>query len=209
MQNKGDELITIAQRIRAMSQTALTYSSNYYEIERSQEMIALSNRIASIVTGVKEADINANYYPVKEYVTPKVDVRAVIFNAQDEILLVKEKADGKWALPGGWADVGFTPTEIVIKEAKEETGFDVQVVRLLAVLDKRCHNHPSSPFYIYKLCFQCEITGGKDELTFDILDSRFFALDQLPPLSTDRILPEQITLLDQLRRDPKSMVYCD
>ena len=209
MQNKGNELIIISQRIRAMSQTALAYSSNDYEIERSREMIALSDRIVSIVSETDEDIIHADYHPVKEYVTPKVDIRAVIFNEKDEILLVKEKADGKWALPGGWADVGFTPTEVVVKETKEETGYDVRVVRLLAVLDKRCYNHPASPFYLYKFCFQCEILSGVDELTFDIIDSRFFATNQLPPLSTDRILPEQIALLDKLRRDPASKIYCD
>ena len=210
MQNKGNELITIAQRIRAMSQTALTYSTNVYEIERCKEMITLSDRIVAVVSGLKEADIHADYLPVKEYVTPKVDIRAIIFNEKDEVLLVKEQADGRWALPGGWADVGFTPTEVIIKETKEETGFDVRVVRLLAVFDKRCHPHPTSPFYIYKICFHCEITGGGDgELTFDILDKGFFALDRLPPLSTDRILPEQIALLDRLRRNPDTEIYCD
>ena len=209
MKNKGNELITIAQRMRAMSQTALAYSNNEYEIERSHEMIALSNRIVSIVSGMKDAAIHANYHPVKEYVTPKVDIRAVIFNEKDEILLVKERADGKWSLPGGWADVGFTPTEVIVKETKEETGFDVRVVRLLAVLDKRCYNHPASPFYLYKFCFQCEITGGNDELTFDILDKGFFPTNQLPSLSTDRILPEQIALLDRLRRNPESKIHCD
>jgi ADP-ribose pyrophosphatase YjhB (NUDIX family) len=105
--------------------------------------------------------------------------------------------------------VGFTPAEVVVKETKEETGFDVRVVRLLAILDKRCYPHPPGPFYIYKLCFQCEITGGEGEVTFDILDKGFFALDKLPPLSLDRILPEQIMLLDKLRRNPASAVYCD
>ncbi|MDR2680984.1 MAG: NUDIX hydrolase N-terminal domain-containing protein [Tannerella sp.] len=209
MQSKGNELITIAQRIRAVSQTALAYSVNEYEIDRSKELIAISDRITAIVSGAKEEDIRADYHPVKEYVTPKVDIRAVIFNSRDEILLVREKADGRWSLPGGWSDVGFTPTEIVIKEAKEETGFDVRVIRLLAVLDKRCYNHPASPFYIYKFCFLCEITGGEDSLTFDILDKGFFALDSLPPLSLDRILPEQIKMLDTLRRDPDAGVYCD
>ncbi|MDR2774173.1 MAG: NUDIX hydrolase N-terminal domain-containing protein [Tannerella sp.] len=209
MQSRGNELITIAQRIRAMSQTALTYSTNEYEIDRSKELIAISDRITSIVSGAKEDDIRADYHPAKEYVTPKVDIRAVIFNDSDVILLVREKADGRWSLPGGWSDVGFTPREIVVKEAKEETGFDVRVIRLLAVLDKRCYSHPASPFYVYKFCFLCEITGGDDNLTFDILDKGFFALENLPPLSLDRILPEQITLLDTLRRDPESMVYCD
>ena len=209
MQNKGSELITLAQRIRAMSQTALTYSSNEYEIERSKEFIEISHRITSIVSGVSDDEISACFNPVKEYITPKLDIRAVIFNDKDEILLVREKADGRWSLPGGWSDVGFTPTEIVVKEVKEETGFDVYVVKLLAVLDKRCYKHPSSTFYVYKFCFLCEITGGDDELTFDILDKGFFALHKLPPLSLDRILPEQIELLDKLRRDPDSKVYCD
>lgn len=209
MQEKGNELITIAQRIRAMSQTALTYSVNEYEIDRSRELIAISDRIISLVSGMKEEDVRADYHPVKEYVTPKVDIRAVIFNGRDEILLVREKADGRWSLPGGWSDVGFTPTEVVVKEAREETGFDVRAVRLLAVFDKRCYNHPASSFYVYKLCFQCEIIGGDGKLTFDILDKGFFALDNLPPLSSDRILPEQIKMLDTLRRNPDSKVYCD
>ena len=209
MQSKGNELITLAQRIRAMSQTALTYSSDNYEIERSNELIEISHRITSIVSGVSDEEISACYNPVKEYITPKVDIRVVIFNDKNEILLVKEKADGRWALPGGWSDVGFTPTEIVVKETKEETGYDVRVIRPLAILDKRCYNHPSSTFYVYKLCFLCEITGGNDELTFDILDKGFFALDYLPPLSLDRILPEQIEMLDKLRRNPDSKVYCD
>jgi ADP-ribose pyrophosphatase YjhB (NUDIX family) len=209
MQNKGNELITLAQRIRALNQTALTYSTNEYEIDRSKELIEISDRMTAIVSGMKEDEIRAYYHPVKEYVTPKVDIRAVIFNEKNEILLVKEKADGRWALPGGWSDVGYTPTEVVVKEAKEETGLDVRVVRLLAVLDKRCYNHPASSFYVYKFCFLCEITGGNNDLTFDILDKGFFALDNLPPLSLDRILPEQIALLDKLRRDPDAKVYCD
>ena len=209
MQNKGNELITLAQRIRAMSQTALTYSSNEYEIERSNEFIEISDRITAIVSGAKEEDINACYTPIKEYVTPKVDIRAVIFNDKDEILLVKEKVDGHWSLPGGWSDVGFTPTEVVVKESLEEAGFNVRIIKLLAVLDKRCYNHPASSSYVYKMCFLCEITGGNDELTFDILDKGFFAVDNLPPLSLNRILPEQIELLDKLRRNPDSKVYCD
>ena len=209
MQKKVDELITIAQRIRAVSQTALTYSTNDYEIERSKEMIEISDHIVAIVSGLKESEISSMYSPIKEYITPKVDIRAVIFNDKGEILLVKEKADGRWALPGGWSDVGFTPTEIVTKEAKEETGFDVRVDRLLAILDKRCYDHPTSSFYVYKFCFLCEIIGGNDELTFDILDKGFFALNNLPPLSLDRILPEQIELLNKLWRNQDSKVYCD
>ena len=206
---KGKELIMLAQRVRALSQTGLTYSDNAYEIERCRELIEISNRIASLVSGVGEDVIHACYTPVKEYVTPKVDIRAVVFNAHDEVLLVREKADGCWAMPGGWSDVGYTPKEVVVKETKEETGLDVRAVRLLAVMDKRCHAHPAGPFYIYKMFILCEVIGGRFNETFDILDRGFFPLHSLPPLSLDRILPGQISLMDELRRNPSAPVYLD
>jgi ADP-ribose pyrophosphatase YjhB (NUDIX family) len=206
---KGNELITLAQRIRALSQTGLCYSHNEYEIERCKELVEISNRITAVVSGVQEEEIEACYLPVKEYVTPKVDVRAVVFNEKDEILLVREKMDGRWALPGGWADVGFTPKEVAVKETREESGLEVRAVRLLAIMDKRCHAHPASPFYVYKFFILCERLGGTFTEAFDILDRGFFALDQLPPLSLDRILPEQIRLMDELRRHPEMPVYLD
>ncbi|MDR3269637.1 MAG: NUDIX hydrolase [Tannerella sp.] len=206
---KGKELITLAQRIRALSQTGLSYSANEYEIERCKELVEISNRITSVVTGTSEDEIEACYHPMKEYVTPKVDIRAVVFNAKGEVLLVRETMDGRWSMPGGWADVGYTPKEVAVKETKEETGLDVRAVRLLAVMDKRCHPHPVSPFYIYKFFILCELLGGVFTETFDILDKGFFALDALPPLSLDRILPEQIRLMDEWRRDASAPVYLD
>jgi len=206
---KGAELITLAQRIRALSQTGLTYNKNGYETERFQELIAISDRIVSLVSDVGEAEINACYTPVKEYITPKVDIRAVIFNSRDEVLLVREKVDGRWSMPGGWSDVGYTPKEVAVKETKEETGLDVCVERLLAVMDKRCHAHPAGPFYIYKMFILCKIIGGEFSETFDIMDKGFFPLDSLPPLSLDRILPEQINLMYELRNNPSEPVYLD
>ena len=206
---KGKELITLAQRIRALSQTGLTYAQNGYEIERCNDLITISDRITSLVTGIDESEINACYTLVKEYTTPKVDIRAVIFNEKDEVLLVREKLDGRWAMPGGWSDVGFTPKEVVVKETKEETGLDVRAVRLLAVMDKRCHDHPVNPFYIYKIFILCEVLGGEFTETYDILDKGYFALDALPPLSLDRILPEQIMLMNELRCNPSMPVYLD
>ncbi|MDR1779807.1 MAG: NUDIX hydrolase N-terminal domain-containing protein [Tannerella sp.] len=207
--DKGQELIILAQRVRALSQTALCYSKNDYEIDRCHELIAIGDSITSIVSGIGTDEIAACYLPVKEYITPKVDVRSVVFNESGEVLLVRERVDGRWSLPGGWADVGYSPKEVAVKETKEETGLDVRAVRLLAVMDKRCHNHPASPFYIYKLFILCEPTGGELAKAFDILDNGFFALDELPPLSSDRILPEQILLMDKLRRDPQAPAYFD
>ena len=206
---KGKELITQAQRIRALSQTGLAYSPNDYEIERCRELITISNQITSIVSGIHEEEISTLYTPVKEYVTPKVDIRSVVFNDKDEILLVREKVDGRWSMPGGWADVGFTPKETAVKEAKEETGLDVCAERLLAVMDKRCHAHPAAPFYVYKMFILCKVLGGEFNEAFDIMDKGFFPLDSLPPLSLDRILPEQISMMYELRNNPAAPVYLD
>lgn len=126
-----------------------------------------------------------------------------------EILLVREKADGRWSMPGGWSDVGYTPAEVAVKETKEETGLDVRVERLLAVLDKRCHNYPASPLYVYKMFILCTAVGGELGGTFDILDQRFFPLDALPPLSLDRTLPENIRMVNELRLHPERGVVLD
>ena len=206
---KGKELITLALRIRALSQNGLSYSHNDYEIERCRELITISNRITSIVSGIRESEINAMFTPVKEYITPKVDIRAVVFNDKDEVLLVRERIDGCWSMPGGWSDVGYTPKEVAIKETKEETGLDISAERLLAVMDKRCHAHPAGPFYIYKMFILCKIQGGEFCEAFDIMDKGFFPLDSLPPLSLDRILPEQINLMFELRNNPDTPVYLD
>lgn len=206
---KAKALITIAQRMRALAQTGLSYSVSDYETDRCQELLRLSDRITSIVSGLPDEEIAACYHPIKEYVTPKVDIRAAIFNDRDEILLVREKADGRWAMPGGWSDVGYTPSEVAVKETKEETGLDVRVERLLAVLDKRCHDYPASPLYVYKMFILCTVTGGELAGTFDILDQRFFALDSLPPLSLDRTLLENIRMVDELRRHPERPVVLD
>jgi ADP-ribose pyrophosphatase YjhB (NUDIX family) len=209
--DKAKSIILKAQRIRALAQTGLSYSANEFEIDRCNELLEISDQITSLLTDASEEEIRACYYPVREYeyVTPKVDIRAVVFNANDEVLLVRERMDGHWSLPGGWSDVGFTPKEVAVKETKEETGLDVSAQRLLAVMDKQCHPHPMSPFYVYKFFILCELLGGEFTETFDILDKGFFALDALPPLSLDRVLPEQIRLMDQLRRNPSAPVYLD
>jgi ADP-ribose pyrophosphatase YjhB (NUDIX family) len=207
--NKGAELINLAARIRASSQIALAYSQNEFEIERCKELLEISDQMVSIVSGASPDEIASCYLMTKEYVTPKVDVRAVVFNDKGEILLVQERMDGNWSMPGGWADVGFAPSEVAVKETKEEAGLDVRVERLLAIMDKRCHNHPPGSFYIYKIFFLCKILGGTLSHTFDILDQGFFPLDNLPPLSLSRTLEEQIILMDQMRKDPSIPVYFD
>lgn len=206
----GEKLIEISKRIRALAENGLFYSGeNEYDKERYAELYDISNEIASEVSGNDVSDIRSKLFLEENYVTPKVDIRAVVFNDQNEILLVKEKADGLWALPGGWADIGFSPKEVAVKEVQEETGLNVIPVKLLAVMDRKCHNHPPSLLYFYKIFIQCEITGGSFNHTFDILDKGFFAQDNLPPLSLERNLKSQIDLMFEYKNNPGKEAIVD
>lgn len=207
--SRSEDLVLLAQRIRALSLNGLTYALSEYDTERYEELLEISDRIAALSTGLDTETIASCYHPMKEYVTPKVDIRAVVFNEKDEVLLVREKADGCWSLPGGWSDVGFSPKEVAAKEVKEETGLDVRPVRLLAVMDMSKHPHPSIPFYVYKFFILCELNGGGFTEVFDILGKGFFPVDQLPPLSLERVLPEQILRMYHAFKRSGGDVYLD
>lgn len=203
------ELTEVAKRIRALAQNGLLYSLSEYDTERYEELLELSDKITSLVSGHSVADIKRCFVLEDDYVTPKVDVRAVVFNEKDEILFVRERADGLWSLPGGWADIGFSPREVAEKEVAEETGLTVKATRLLAVLDKKHHPHPPAPHYAYKLFIRCELTGGTFNSVFDILDKGFFAQDNLPPLSECRVLKSQIDLMFDYKNNPMKEVRVD
>lgn len=124
-----------AKQIQAISQTGLTYAKDVYDIERYEELRRISIDILSNYTSVNKEKISLTFASDSGYATPKVDIRGVVFR-ENKVLLVREKIDGAWALPGGWSDIGLSPSEVAVKEIKEESGFDVVPMRLLAVLDK-------------------------------------------------------------------------
>ena len=207
--NIQQNLIELSKRIRAISQNGLTYSLSEYDTERYNELQTISDTIISLVSGVEVSQIADSFIVENDYVTPKVDIRAVVFDEEKRILMVKESADNCWSLPGGWADVGFSPKEIAIKEVKEETGLDVVPLRLLAVMDKKCHNHPPALHYAYKIFILCRISGGTFTETFDILDKGFFDKDNLPELSTHRVTKEQIGLMFDYLECPEKEAVVD
>jgi ADP-ribose pyrophosphatase YjhB (NUDIX family) len=149
----------------------------------------------SLLTGFSAETIAAETPERNGYRTPKVDVRAVVFNDKDEILLVQERIDSRWSLPGGWCDVGYTPTEIAEKETYEEAGIQVKVKRLLAVLDKKCHEHPEDLFYSYKIFMECEAGSYDINTGMETLDVGFFGINEIPELSTPRNTAAQIRMM--------------
>jgi ADP-ribose pyrophosphatase YjhB (NUDIX family) len=192
-----------AQRLRAMAQTGLTYSKDRFDLERYRELDQIALAMLGELLSSTPASVAEAFALEKGYPTPKVDVRTAVFS-EGRILLVQEWLDGGWTLPGGWADEGDSPREAAERECREESGYEVRVVRLVALRDRS--RHPYQPRHlggIYKLIFLAELTGGDARVSHETTDVRFFAIDELPPLSLARTLPEDIELAHrhQLERD--------
>jgi ADP-ribose pyrophosphatase YjhB (NUDIX family) len=210
MQNQT--LLSIAKRLQSIAQAGIFYSEDKpFDRERYEEISELSVQILSNLTDEPIEKIGNLFTQERDgYQTPKVDIRAVIFNDSGEILMVKEKVDGCWSLPGGWADVGYTPAEVAVKEVQEETGLDVKTVRLLAVMDKRNHPHPPEGWYVYKIFILCKVIGGNiSKNTTETSDIQYFSLENLPPLSEPRNVYSQIKLMFEYRDNPEKEVYFD
>ena len=187
------QLIDIAKEMEALAQTGLHYCQDSYDHQRFTRIRELAAELLAAQSNLSPQDILQWSRAEFGYATPKVDVRAFIL-AEDEVLLIRENADGgRWTLPGGWADVNESPSESVVREVEEESGYLVETRQLLAVLDRSKQGHrPVYPYHIYKLFFHCEIVGGEPRPTFESSESGFFAIDALPELSEGRVLPHHI-----------------
>lgn len=202
------EVLEYVKRVQAMAKIGLTYTTNPYDIERYEELKEISENLILKLTDCTLEEIK-NYFSDLDdnYPTPKTDVRVAIFK-DNQILLIKETTDGQWAMPGGWCDIGLTPSENAIKEVQEETGLKVEINRLLAVWDKKCHDHPPTPLAVYKYIFLGDIAGGKFSHGFEATDQGYFALDKLPPLSEERNTKSQIEKVFELYANPQPTL-CD
>jgi ADP-ribose pyrophosphatase YjhB (NUDIX family) len=181
-----------AQRLQAIAQTGLSYSKDIFDTERYATVRCIAAEMMAMGCGAADASGFIEMFACDAgYATPKVDVRAAAFDA-GRVLLVRESEDGRWTLPGGWADVGDAPSLAAVREVKEESGYDVVPTKLAAVYDRNRHGHPVIPFHAYKLFFICSITGGAAAHSFETDAVDFFDEDQIPPLSTTRVTLAQI-----------------
>jgi ADP-ribose pyrophosphatase YjhB (NUDIX family) len=149
------------KRIQTLAEIGLEHSPNTFDKERYLELRQISLEMMERITDVPVEKIVPVIEEKNGYKTPKTDVRAVVFNENGQILLVKEKADNRWSMPGGWADISYSPKEVAEKECMEEAGLQVKAVRLLAVMDKQKQNMPPAFEYVYKIFLLCEKTGNK------------------------------------------------
>jgi ADP-ribose pyrophosphatase YjhB (NUDIX family) len=190
---KEPQWIGWARRLQAISQTGLAYAQNKFDIERLEEIRAIAAEMIAAANGGGAPDEMMRLFQEQYgYATPKIDVRGVVIR-NGEILLVKERADHRWSLPGGWADVGDTPSQSVEREIREEAGLEARAVKLLAVYDRRMHdNVPWLPFHLYKMFFLCESTVGQPVTGPETEDVGFFAPQAIPELSTGRVSQKQL-----------------
>lgn len=173
-----------AQEIFSLSQAGLAYSQNPFDIERYKRLQEITaEMIAGQSTLAKEAVLES-FSMQAGYITPKVDVRGAV--VQDgRILLIQERADGKWAMPGGWADLGNSPASVAEREVWEESGFRVKAEKVVAVIDAN-RIQPLEFYHAYKLIFLCKLLEGEPRTSYETLAVEFFDPERLPPLSSYR-----------------------
>ncbi|MCJ8013281.1 NUDIX hydrolase [Paenibacillus sp. KQZ6P-2] len=196
-----------AKQIQGIAQTGLAYTKDVYDKERYEQLRALSLEIMEQYTDVESSKLVELFAGESGYATPKVDIRGVVIQ-DGRVLLVREKGDGEWSLPGGWADLLLSPSEIAVKEIREESGFEAKVLRLLAVMDNQKHN-PPAPYHVYKMFIHCEITGGRAQEGVETSGVRFFGENELPQLSRSRNTEEQVKLMFDLLKNPERVPVID
>ncbi len=178
------------QRLRAIAQTGLAFEPKVYDRERYEELLHLAADMAATNGDVQtDARFSQELYDrwraqvapgVKGYVTPKIGIGAVVFNSRDEILLI-QRPSGRWLYPTGWADIGYSPAQIAVKEVREETGLHVTPLRLMAVYDVPHPQETQIENPLYSLVFYCRLDGGTlNRHPVETLDAGFFAREQLP-----------------------------
>jgi ADP-ribose pyrophosphatase YjhB (NUDIX family) len=189
--------LDIAKKINSIAQTGLTFTKDKFDQERYNELLDLSLLIFNNITEIDYSKLDFIFNRDVGYQTPKVGIRAVVFN-EEKILLVKEKMDNKWSLPGGYADTGMTPSEIAISEVKEESGYDVIPLRILGLIDYNKYQERPFPFDVYQLFMECKIIGGEAKTGIETSDVGFFSIDDLPELSERRVTKQQVLKMYEL-----------
>lgn len=195
-----------ARQLQGLAQSGLAYTENVFDRERYTAIRQIAAEMMASPAGVPAAYVYDLFAEEMGYATPKVGVRAAVFRretVEPEILLVKERTDGRWTLPGGWVDIADSPGEAVVRETYEEAGLHVRAERLVAVYDPQKHGMaPPRPFALVRLFFLCTITGGTPRPGVETEAVGFFPANALPSLSRHRVSAAQIQRMFGFYRDP-------
>jgi len=197
-----------AREIQQLSQTGLAFAKTDYEKTRYERLIELTAEIVEHHTKLDKASVETVLMKQPGYATPKIDVRAAVIN-ENKILLVQERTDNLWAMPGGWADVGDIPSEVAIRETKEESGFDVKPIKVVGVYDANREGGYLEFFHAFKIVFLCDLIGGEAKSSDETIDVRYFNLEEIPPLSPNRTNDNHIEEIRLHLKDFNRQTYFD
>lgn len=203
-QTAADAVRRAAIRLAALAQDGLVFAGGDYDRDRYEQVGRLAAELLSVLSGRPADELTAELGRDSGYATPKIDVRGAIFDARERVLLMREKSDGRWSLPGGWADPGEAPSAAVTREILEETGYHSSAVKLIACWDRELQdNPPPLPVHVYKLFFLCASDGPVQQpAALETLDVGWFDPDDLPPLSLGRVNDRQVHRALGHHRDP-------
>jgi ADP-ribose pyrophosphatase YjhB (NUDIX family) len=193
-----------AQRLQAIAQTGLAYDEpSEYDRDRYEQVRRIAAEMLAHPDGDAAAEFERVFAGQTGHATPKLDCRGVVFRG-DRVLLVRERKDDLWTLPGGWVDVGESPSEAVTREVLEESGYRTRAVKLLALYDRSRHGHPPHPWHTWKVFFLCELVDDRQEaLGAETTDARFFGREELPELSLSRVTPKYVERFFDHRDHPE------
>lgn len=195
-QKEGEKLenkiVQWAEELQSIAQAGLWYGKDRFDLERYERLRELSIEMMSDQTDLPKEKIKTLFANEEGYQTPKVDTRAAIIQ-KDKILLVQE-LDGRWSLPGGWCEFNLSPVKNTIKEAKEEAGLEIEVLKLIAAQDRNQHNLPIYAYDVVKLFYLCEVKSGQFKENSETTASQYFSLEELPDLSEEKVTKEQLKL---------------
>ena len=197
-----------AREIQALSQTGLAFAQTDYDKQRYTRLTEIAAEIVDNYSNLDKEVIVKSFLSHPGYATPKIDVRAAVI-CNGKILLVHEKSDNLWAMPGGWADVGDTPSGVVIRETKEESGFDVIPKKVIGVFDANRSGRPLEFFHAFKIIFLCELTGGEAQASDETHGAEFFDFESLPQLSPNRTNERHLNEIKAHLANPNKPTYFD
>ena len=197
-----------AREIQQLSQTGLAFAITDYEKKRYKRLTEITAEIVEHHTQLEKQSVEKVLMAQPGYATPKIDVRAAVIK-DDKILLVQERSDKRWAMPGGWADVGDIPSEVAIRETKEESGYEIKPVKVIGVFDANRLGDQLELFHAFKIVFLCDLTGGVAAISEETQDVNFFSLDSLPSLSLNRTNEKHINEIIAHLKDPQRQTYFD
>lgn len=197
-----------ARAIAAIGQTGLHYAQNEYDRQRYQRLMEIAAEIIQAHSNIPGATLQQVFMEQLGYATPKVDVRAAVFK-DGKLLMVQERADGGWTLPGGWADVGDMPSQAAEREVWEEAGFRVRARRVIGVYDAN-RARPLELFHAYKIIYWCDLIDGIATPSNETSNVAFFAQDEIPErLSGERTLSRHLRDVFAVYANPALPTFFD